>query len=275
MLPSKVPITCKRAHSHGNNSYGPIRKDMRKQRRRRRLRAGASSSLIALGLLYCWWFDESIFFPNKNGRRLEEYVANNAVLGVLSVYLGKVVGSDGNAIRGLSLSPSLEDRGLSLYLGDGKCKWQPPIYDVPDDLIFSKTLIAGFPSGDKRLTFVQMEALTGLSARDEWDFAFLVSFVVHCFLFSLTTIQEFSSLIFTLSLFILLNVLHNFFILCFVFQYYYRRVQRTNLSSKPITRIMKVFGVGVSTNFYFESYSLQNFKSPHLSTPCIHFHTNI
>jgi len=36
-----------------------------------------------------------------------------------------------------------------------------------------KTLIAGYPSGDKRLTFVQMEALTGLSARDEWDFAHL------------------------------------------------------------------------------------------------------
>mmetsp|Transcript_3245 Transcript_3245/g.4737 ORF Transcript_3245/g.4737 Transcript_3245/m.4737 type:complete len:430 (+) Transcript_3245:188-1477(+) len=64
-------------------------------------------------------------------------------------------------------------RELSLYLGDGKCIWQPPIYDVPENITFTKTLIAGFPSGDKRLTFVQMEALTGLSARDEWDFAFL------------------------------------------------------------------------------------------------------
>lgn len=38
---------------------------------------------------------------------------------------------------------------------------------------FQKTLIAGFPSGDKRLTFIQMEALTGLPAKDEWDFEYL------------------------------------------------------------------------------------------------------
>ena len=64
-------------------------------------------------------------------------------------------------------------RQLSLDLGDGKCKWQPPIYNVSEDIMFYKTIIAGYPSGDKRLTFVQMEALTGLSARDEWDFEYL------------------------------------------------------------------------------------------------------
>lgn len=64
-------------------------------------------------------------------------------------------------------------RNLSINLGGGKCKWTPPTYDVPEDLIFHKTIIAGFPSGDKRLTYIQMEALTGLSARDEWDFKFL------------------------------------------------------------------------------------------------------
>jgi hypothetical protein len=69
-------------------------------------------------------------------------------------------------------------RRLSLYLGPGQCKWQPPTYDVPEDIKFTKTLIAGYPSGDKRLAFVQMEALTGLSARDEWDFAFLVSLII-------------------------------------------------------------------------------------------------
>ena len=69
-------------------------------------------------------------------------------------------------------------RELSLYLGNGNCLWQPPLYDydVPKNINFTKTLVAGYPSGDKHLTFVQMEALTGLSARDEWDFAFLVSF---------------------------------------------------------------------------------------------------
>lgn len=66
-------------------------------------------------------------------------------------------------------------RGLSINLGNGTCEWEAPIYDVPVDTNFFKTLVAGYPSGDKRLTFVQMEALTGLSARDEWDFMFLGS----------------------------------------------------------------------------------------------------
>ena len=66
-------------------------------------------------------------------------------------------------------------RRLSQYFGNGQCNWTPPIYDVPAEIEFTKTLVAGYPSGDKRLTFVQMEGLTGLSARDEWDFAFLVS----------------------------------------------------------------------------------------------------
>ncbi|KAL7544139.1 hypothetical protein ACHAWF_007522 [Thalassiosira exigua] len=74
------------------------------------------------------------------------------------------------------LSPSrasLGRRGLSLDLGNGACKWQPPVYDVPEDVDFHKTVIAGFPSGDKRMIFVQMEALTGWPAKDEWDFEFL------------------------------------------------------------------------------------------------------
>lgn len=64
-------------------------------------------------------------------------------------------------------------RQLSKDLGGGKCEWTPPIFDVPEDIEFYKTIIVGYPSGDKRLTFVQMEALTGLAARDEWDFKFL------------------------------------------------------------------------------------------------------
>ena len=69
-------------------------------------------------------------------------------------------------------------RRLSINLGGGKCEWKPPLYEVPSNLNFTKLLIAGYPSGDKRMTYVQMEALTGLSARDEWDFAFLVSATV-------------------------------------------------------------------------------------------------
>eukprot|EP00574_Skeletonema_japonicum_P009973 CAMPEP_0201719490 /NCGR_PEP_ID=MMETSP0593-20130828/4665_1 /ASSEMBLY_ACC=CAM_ASM_000672 /TAXON_ID=267983 /ORGANISM="Skeletonema japonicum, Strain CCMP2506" /LENGTH=504 /DNA_ID=CAMNT_0048209933 /DNA_START=111 /DNA_END=1625 /DNA_ORIENTATION=+ len=61
-------------------------------------------------------------------------------------------------------------RTLSLNLGGGNCKWQPPVYTVPDDIDFYKTVIAGFPSGDKRMIFVQMEALTSWPCKDEWDF---------------------------------------------------------------------------------------------------------
>ena len=43
---------------------------------------------------------------------------------------------------------------------------------MPTNINFYKTLIAGFPSCDKRMTFTQMEALTGWPARDEWDFVF-------------------------------------------------------------------------------------------------------
>ena len=50
---------------------------------------------------------------------------------------------------------------------------QPPAYEVPTDIDFHKTLVAGFPSGDKRMTFIQMEALTGWPAKDEWDFEHL------------------------------------------------------------------------------------------------------
>ena len=37
-------------------------------------------------------------------------------------------------------------RVLSWNLGNGNCKWTPPIYDVPEDIEFEKFLIAGFPS---------------------------------------------------------------------------------------------------------------------------------
>ena len=52
------------------------------------------------------------------------------------------------------------DRSLTIDLGNGLCEWQPPIYDIPEEIDFYKTAIVGFPSGDKRMIFVQMEALT-------------------------------------------------------------------------------------------------------------------
>mmetsp|Transcript_17720 Transcript_17720/g.38284 ORF Transcript_17720/g.38284 Transcript_17720/m.38284 type:complete len:549 (+) Transcript_17720:92-1738(+) len=74
------------------------------------------------------------------------------------------------------IPPSLDadsQRKLSINLGGGDCKWEPPVYDVPEDLDFHKTFIAGFPSGDKRMVYLQMEALAGFPAKDEWDFAYM------------------------------------------------------------------------------------------------------
>lgn len=68
--------------------------------------------------------------------------------------------------------PAQEHRQTSIYHGDGRCSWTPPEYDPPANLTYHKTLIAGFPGGEKRLTFALMEALTGLSTRDEWDFEY-------------------------------------------------------------------------------------------------------
>ncbi len=68
---------------------------------------------------------------------------------------------------------SSSDRQLSINYGGGQCEWEPPLYDVPETIDFYKTMVVGFPSGDKRLTFVQMEALTGWPAKDEWDFEYL------------------------------------------------------------------------------------------------------
>ena len=63
----------------------------------------------------------------------------------------------------------------SINLGGGNCKCQTPGYDIPDESqeSFYKIFITRFPSGNKRMTFIQMETLTGLHAKDEQDFAYL------------------------------------------------------------------------------------------------------
>ena len=71
------------------------------------------------------------------------------------------------------ISVSSMNRFLSIDLGGGKCLWETPEYEVPKELDLHKTLVAGFPSGDKRMAWMQMEALAGWPAKDEWDFAFL------------------------------------------------------------------------------------------------------
>lgn len=63
-------------------------------------------------------------------------------------------------------------RGLSLNLGGGDCEWKEPLAVVPEEIDLFKTLLVGFPSGDKRMAYVQMEALTGLPSKDDWDFVY-------------------------------------------------------------------------------------------------------
>ena len=51
-----------------------------------------------------------------------------------------------------------------------KCLWQPPNYNIPETIDWITTLVVGFPSEDKRLAYMQLESLTGWSARDEWAY---------------------------------------------------------------------------------------------------------
>ena len=100
----------------------------------------------------------------------------SSLRGESSIRSSSMAISDGDDGRPtLKIPASLDaatQRRLSIYNGNGQCEWKPPEYDVPQNINFYKTLIAGFPSCDKRMTFTQMEALTGWPARDEWDFIF-------------------------------------------------------------------------------------------------------
>lgn len=102
-------------------------------------------------------------------------IATIALTTILSLwYDGEVTGSVLESIKG---TRNMYGRALSLNLGDGDCQWVAAIQftdkGFPSNQQFTKTIIAGYPSGDKRLIYLQLEALTGLSARDEWDFLML------------------------------------------------------------------------------------------------------
>jgi hypothetical protein len=79
-------------------------------------------------------------------------------------------------------SLSLEDgqRVLSINLGGGACQWKPPVYDVPANIDFHKTVIAGYPSGDKRMVFIQMEALTGWRKLLLFAYLLVVTIQIFC-----------------------------------------------------------------------------------------------
>lgn len=63
-------------------------------------------------------------------------------------------------------------RGLSLNLGGGDCEWKAPAAKVPQELELTKTLLVGFPSGDKNVVSAEMEGLSGLPSKDDWDFVY-------------------------------------------------------------------------------------------------------
>jgi hypothetical protein len=96
--------------------------------------------------------------------RINQDLNNGGAFGELSqLRVGRHFGNAEHHSLHIPHSLSLEDgqRVLSINLGGGACEWKPPVYDVPANIDFHKTVIAGYPSGDKRMVFIQMEALTG------------------------------------------------------------------------------------------------------------------
>jgi hypothetical protein len=56
-------------------------------------------------------------------------------------------------------------RGLSLNLGGGDCEWKEPLAVVPTEIDLWKTLLVGFPSGDKRMSYVQVRNIIECSLK--------------------------------------------------------------------------------------------------------------
>ncbi len=50
-----------------------------------------------------------------------------------------------------------------------QCEWKRPMQYFPS-VEWYRTVIVGFPNGDKRMTFLQYEALTGMATRDSWAY---------------------------------------------------------------------------------------------------------
>lgn len=78
-------------------------------------------------------------------------VSSTTVATLLSTLAPKVVGEGLGSIRGKFAKKNQSPRReLSVDLGGGDCEWTPPLRMVPDNLDLWKTLLVGFPSGDKR-----------------------------------------------------------------------------------------------------------------------------
>ena len=59
----------------------------------------------------------------------------------------------------LAYSPGLRLSPINLFIGP-QCKWRTPIHDVPKNIEFHKTVVAGFPSEENNVIRL-LEALTG------------------------------------------------------------------------------------------------------------------
>ncbi|KAL3802623.1 hypothetical protein HJC23_011947 [Cyclotella cryptica] len=90
-------------------------------------------------------------------------------LGLVTAFALYIIDGEINGLRA-SLLNGGGRRSLSVDLGDGDCVYKPPQPRVSPKVKFHKYLLAGFPSGDKRMIYIQMEALTGLPSKDDWDF---------------------------------------------------------------------------------------------------------
>ncbi|KAL7541756.1 hypothetical protein ACHAWF_007010 [Thalassiosira exigua] len=189
--------TTKDARGGGVGGGGAASQGRRRRRIRRRDAAAAAALGLSLNLLLRGEDLPSV--PRNDGFDFEEVasefegrrLAASASASPPAAPAASGSGADGSqGHRGLSLvggsssplpnrifiPPSLDAerqrrlRELSLDLGGGNCKWEPPSYEVPETIEFHKTLVAGYPSGDKRMAYLQMEALSGWPAKDEWDF---------------------------------------------------------------------------------------------------------
>ncbi|KAL7529428.1 hypothetical protein ACHAWF_002973 [Thalassiosira exigua] len=70
--------------------------------------------------------------------------------------------------RRLTVWNTLEDGSIICEMAKSKGPTQ-----IDPDATYQNTIVVGYPGGDKRTIVRQMEALTGLSGRDAWDFKFL------------------------------------------------------------------------------------------------------
>ena len=112
----------------------------------------------------------------RSSKRLFK-LKEKVIIATVAVATFLVLCYDAEVTEGMLRALNSRRLAMSLNLGNGTCQWKAALQytdnGFPSEAELHKTIIAGYPSGDKRLTFVQLEGLTGLSARDEWDFKFL------------------------------------------------------------------------------------------------------